>query len=126
MVCYQVIGCDLAVSGAVQAGQLELNVMMPVIAFNLCFMIDILSHAMNEVSKRCIDGIEANIDRCQHYAEESSALVTALSPHIGYTKAAEVAKDSLRTGKSIAEVTEEKGLLSREKILEILDPKNMT
>jgi len=126
MVCYQVIGCDLAVSGAVQAGQLELNVMMPVIAFNLCFMIDILSHAMTEVSKRCIDGIEANIDRCQHYAEESSALVTALSPHIGYTKAAEIAKDSLLTGKSIAEVTEEKGLLSREKILEILDPKNMT
>ena len=126
MVCYQVMGCDLAVSGAVQAGQLELNVMMPVIAFNLCFMIDILGHAMTEVKKRCIDGIQANVDRCLHYAEESLALATALSPHIGYAQAAEVAKEAYRTGKSIAEITEEKGLLSREKLKVILDPKNMT
>jgi len=126
MVCYQVMGCDLAVSGAVQAGQLELNVMMPVIAFNLCFMIDILSHAMAEVKKRCIDGIKANVDRCLHYAEESLALATALSPHIGYAQAAEIAKEAFQAGKSIAEVTEEKGLLSRKKINEILDPKNMT
>ncbi len=126
MVCYQVIGCDLAVSGAVQAGQLELNVMMPVIAFNLCFMIDILSHAMAEVKKRCIDGIQANIERCLRYAEESLALATALSPYIGYAKVAEVAKEAFRTGKSIAEVTEEKGLVSRDKIKSILDPKNMT
>ncbi len=126
MVCYQVMGCDLAVSGAVQAGQLELNVMMPVIAFNLCFMIDILSHAMTEVKKRCIDGIQANIDRCSYYAEESLALATALSPYIGYAQAAEVSKEAFRTGISIAEVTEKKGLLSREKIKKILDPKNMT
>ncbi|MFC2167360.1 aspartate ammonia-lyase [Acidobacteriota bacterium] len=126
MVCYQVIGCDLVVSGAVQAGQLELNVMMPVIAFNICFMIEILSHAMAEVKKRCIDGILANVDRCQHYAEESLALATALSPYIGYAKASEVAKEAFRTGKSIASVTEDKGLLSPDKIKEILDPKNMT
>jgi len=126
MVCYQVMGCDLAVSGAVQAGQLELNVMMPVIAFNLCFMIDILSHAMAEVKKRCIDGIQANVDRCSYYAEESLALVTALSPYIGYTQAAEISKEAFQTGKSIAEVTEAKGLLSKEKIKDILDPKNMT
>ncbi|MCJ7579509.1 MAG: aspartate ammonia-lyase [Candidatus Aminicenantes bacterium] len=126
MVCYQVLGCDLTVSGAVQAGQLELNVMMPVIAFNLNFMIDILGRAMAEVSTRCIDGIQANVERCQSYAEESLALATALSPHIGYEKASEVAREAYRTGKSIAEVTEEKGLLSREKIRKILDPKNLT
>lgn len=126
MVCYQVMGCDLAVSGAVQAGQLELNVMMPVIAFNLCFMIDILSHAMAEVKKRCIDGIQANVDRCSYYAEESLALATALSPYIGYVQAADVVKEAFQTGKSIAEVTEEKELLSKEKIKDILDPKNMT
>lgn len=126
MVCYQVVGCDLAVSGAVQAGQLELNVMMPVIAFNLCFMIDILGHAMAEVKKRCIDGIQANVDRCLRYAEESLALAMAFSPHIGYAKASEVAKEAFRAGKSIAEVTEEMGLLSKDKIKEILDLKNMT
>lgn len=126
MVCFQVVGCDSAVSGAVQAGQLELNVMMPVIIFNLCFMIDILGHAMTEVKKRCIDGIQANAERCLFYAEESLALVTALSPHIGYALASEVAKEAHRTGKSIAEVTEEKSLLSREKIRDILNPENMT
>jgi aspartate ammonia-lyase len=126
MVCYQVLGCDLTVSGAVQAGQLELNVMMPVIAFNLNFMIDILGRAMAEVSTRCIDGIQADVERCRFYAEESLALVTALSPFIGYAKAAEVAKEALRTGKSLAAVTEEMGLLSAEKIKDILDPKNMT
>jgi len=126
MVCYQVMGCDMAVSGAVQAGQLELNVMMPIIAYNLCFMIDILSHALTEVKKRCLDGIQANADRCQSYAEDSMALATALSPHIGYAQAAGVAREAFRTGKSIAQVTEEKELLSPEKIKEILNPKNMT
>lgn len=126
MVCNQVIGCDLAVSGAVQAGQLELNVMMPVIAFNLCFMIEILGHAMSEVKSRCIDGIHANEEQCRKYAEESLALATALSPHIGYMRAAVAVKEALRTGKSLAEVVREQGLLSREKIEKILDPRRMT
>jgi len=126
MVCYQVIGCDLVISGSAQAGQLELNVMMPVIAFNLDFMIRILSNALKEVKIRCIDGIMANVERCRQFAEGSIVLVTALSPHIGYEKAAEVAKKALEEGVTLREVIERDGLLSRERIDEILDPIKMT
>ncbi len=126
MVCYQVIGCDGAVSGAVQAGQLELNEMMPVIAFNLCFMIEILTNALNQLKTLCIEGIEANRERCQQYAGDSMGLATALSPHIGYSQAAEIAAKSLDEGKSLAEILLEKGLLTEEEIRKILDPKKMT
>jgi aspartate ammonia-lyase len=126
MVCYQVIGCDLVISGSAQAGQLELNVMMPVIAFNLDFMIRILSNALKEVKIRCIDGIMANVERCRRYAEGSIALVTALSPHIGYEKAAEVAKKALEEGVTLREIIAREELLSRERIDEILDPIKMT
>ncbi|NIM89794.1 MAG: aspartate ammonia-lyase [Candidatus Aminicenantes bacterium] len=126
MVCFQVIGCDLAVSTAVQAGQLELNVMMPVIAFNLSFMIQILGNSFREVKTRCIDGIQADDERCRRYAESSLGLVTALSPYIGYSKAAEVAIEALKTGKSLTEVVEERGLLNKERLREILDPAKMT
>jgi aspartate ammonia-lyase len=126
MVCYQVIGCDLAVSTAVQAGQMELNVMMPVIAFNLTFMIQILGNSLREVKTRCIDGIQANVERCRMYAESSLGLAIALSPVIGYMKAAEVAKEALAKGKTLIEVVEEKGLLSKERLGEILDPAKMT
>ncbi len=126
MVCCQVIGCDHVISGAVQAGQLELNVMMPVIAFNLCFMIEILTHALNQVKTRCIDGIEANAERCREYAEKSVGLVAALSPHIGFLQAAEIAKKSLAEGRPLAELVLEKGLLTQKRIEEILNPKKMT
>jgi aspartate ammonia-lyase len=126
MVCYQVIGCDLAVSTAVQAGQLELNVMMPVIAFNLSFMIQILGNSLREVKTRCIDWIQVNVERCRMYAESSLGLAIALSPVIGYAKAAEVAKEALEKKKSLIEVVEEKGLLSKERLREILDPTKMT
>jgi len=126
MVCYQVIGCDLAVSTAVQAGQLELNVMMPVVSFNLCFMIKILGNSLREVKERCIEGIQANAEHCRMYAEASIGLATALSPAIGYLRAAEVAKEALEKGKTLVEVVEEKGLLSKEELREILDPTKMT
>lgn len=126
MVCYQVMGCDLAVSTAAQAGQMELNVMMPVIAFNLSFMIQILGNALREAKTRCIDGIQANVERCRMYAESSLGLVTALSPVIGYVNAAKVAKEALEKGKTLIEVVEEKGLLSKERLREILDPAKMT
>ncbi len=126
MVCYQIIGCDCVISGSAQAGQLELNVMMPVIAFNLEFMIRILTNALKEVKVRCIDGIKANAERCRQYAEGSMALVTALSPHIGYEKAAEVAKMALKEGMTLREIIAREGLLSKGKIDEILDPSKMT
>lgn len=126
MVCFQVLGCDLVVSGAAQAGQLELNVMMPVIVFNLDFMITLLANALNEVRRRCIQGIKANRERCLAYAQQSLGVATALSPHIGYLRSAEVAEQALREGKSLAEVLESKGYLNKESIKAILDPWKMT
>jgi len=126
MVCYQVFGSDLVVCGAAQAGQLELNVMMPVIAFNLDFMISILANALKEVTQRCIRGIVANENRCREYAQQSLGIVTALSPHIGYLRSAEVANQARREGKSLVEVLESKGILDKESIKAILDPLKMT
>lgn len=126
MVCYQVFGSDLVVSGAAQAGQLELNVMMPVIAFNLDFMISILANALKEVRSRCIQGIVANSERCRKYAQQSLGIVTALSPHIGYLRSSEVASLALREGKSLVEVLESMGYLDKESIEAILDPWKMT
>jgi aspartate ammonia-lyase len=126
MVCYQVFGSDLVVSGAAQAGQLELNVMMPVIAFNLDFMISILTNAIKEVSLRCIRDIGANKDRCRWYAEQSMGIVTALSPHIGYLRSAEVAEEALEKGKSLGDVLRAKGELDHKSIKAILDPWEMT
>lgn len=126
MVCYQVLGSDVAITGAAQAGQLELNVMMPVIIFNLDFMIAILTNALNEVGSRCIQGIVANSERCREYAEQSLGIVTALSPHIGYLRSAEVADQALREGKSVVEVLVSKRFLDKESIDAILDPWKMT
>ncbi|MFC2158797.1 lyase family protein, partial [Acidobacteriota bacterium] len=126
MVCYQVIGCDLVISGASQAGQLELNVMMPVIAFNICFMITILSNGLKQLDSLCIKGITADENRCRRYAEDSLGLVTALSPCIGYAHAADLAKEAVISGKSVVDVIREKGILTDEQIKKVLDPEWMT
>jgi aspartate ammonia-lyase len=126
MVCYQVIGCDLVVCGAAQAGQLELNVMMPVIIFNLDFMISILANALDAVNSRCIQGIVANSERCREFAVRSLGIVTALSPHIGYLRSADVADQLRKEGGNLIEVLEAKGFLDKERITSILDPWKMT
>jgi aspartate ammonia-lyase len=126
MVCYQVIGCDTAISNAVHAGQLEVNVMMPVISFNLNFMIEILGNALKQVKERCVDGIKAVPERCRTYAEGSIGIVTALSPYIGYLKAAEIAKEAVDQEKTIIEVIKERRLLTKAQIKKILDPARMT
>ncbi|MBI1804810.1 MAG: aspartate ammonia-lyase [Ignavibacteriae bacterium] len=126
MVCFQVIGCDATILLAAQAGQLELNVMMPVVAFNLLHAIEILTNAIGVFVKYCVSGITANSKRCEEYAEGSISIVTVLNPHIGYTKAAEVAKEALRSGKSIKEIVLEKGYLTREKLDKIFDLRAMT
>ncbi|HET9088477.1 MAG TPA: aspartate ammonia-lyase [Acidobacteriaceae bacterium] len=126
MVSFQVIGNDTAVAFAVQAGQLELNVMMPTMAYNVMQSISILAKMLGQFDRFCIAGITANEARCQQYAQSTVSLATALNPYIGYAKAAEIVKESVATGRSIIELAREKKLLSEGEIAEILDPVRMT
>ena len=126
MVCFQAIGCDTTVLLAAQAGQLELNVMMPVVAYNLLHPLEILSNAVEAFVRLCVTGITANAGRCKAFAEGSMSIVTVLNPHIGYAGAAEIAKEYLASGKSIREIVLDKGLMSAEKLDEIFDLRAMT
>lgn len=126
MVCFQVLGCDTTIVYAAQAGQLELNVMMPVVAFNLIHEIEILKNAVAAFVKFCVNGISANKERCQMYAEGSMSIVTVLNPHIGYAKAAEIAKEYLSSGKSIKQLVLEKRVMTEEKLEEVFNLYNMT
>jgi aspartate ammonia-lyase len=126
MVSFQVIGSDAAVALAVQAGQLELNVMMPTMAYNVMQSITIMTNMLRELSERCIKGITANATRCEFYSQSTVSLATALNPYVGYAKAAEIVKESVATGKSIVEIARTKGYLSEEQIKQILDPARMT
>jgi aspartate ammonia-lyase len=126
MVCFQVMGYDHAIALAAQAGQLELNVMMPLIAYNLIHSIEILGNTIAALTERCIKGITANQERCLAYAEGSLALVTALNPHIGYLNAAAVAKESLETGQSLRQIVLERGLMSEEELANVLNLEQMS
>ncbi len=126
MVAFQIIGNDLTLAMAGQAGQLELNVMMPVAAWNLLQSIQIASNASKIFAKFCVEGITANEEVMKHYAEMSSALATALSPRIGYEKAAEIAKKAVSTKSSIRKLAEETSGLSQEELDKLLDLKKMT
>jgi len=126
MVCYQVIGCDTTVCTAADAGQLELNVMMPVIAWNSLHSSAILRESMLALRTRCVAGIEADVERCRELMDRSTAVATALSPYIGYAKTAEIAKDSVKTGRPIRELVLERGLLDSTKLDEILSADAMT
>ncbi|HWP81934.1 MAG TPA: aspartate ammonia-lyase [Bacteroidota bacterium] len=125
-VCYQVLGCDTTILMSAQAGQLELNVMMPVVAFNLIHEIEILRNAIDVYIKFCLAGITANAERCQFYAENSTSVVTVLNPHIGYLAAAEIAKEYIKSGKPIRELVVEKGLLKKEQLDKVFDLRGMT
>lgn len=126
MVCFQVMGYDGAIALAAQAGQLELNVMMPLIAYNLIHSIELLGNTLAILGERCLQGMTAQQDRCLAYAEGSLALVTALNPHIGYLNAAAVAKESLATGKSIRQVVLDQGLLDEATLNTVLDLEHMS
>lgn len=126
MVCFQVMGNDLCVLLAGQAGQLELNVMMPVIAHNLFGSMDILIAATKAFADRCVMGIVANRDRAKAWLERNAILVTALNPVIGYEKGAEVAKEAMESGRAIREVVLEKEFLSEEQVDRLLDIRSMT
>ncbi len=125
-VAAQVIGNDAAITIGGQAGCLELNVMMPVMAHNLLESIHILGSVSREFAGRCVDGITVNRERCVHFAESTAALATALAPAIGYDKAAEVAKRSLREEVTLRQVVLEEGLLSEEELDRLLDFRAMT
>jgi aspartate ammonia-lyase len=126
MVCFQVMGYDSAIALAAQAGQLELNAMMPLIAYNLIHSIEILGNTIAALTERCIEGITANRERCLAYAEGSLALVTALNTHIGYLNAAAVAKESLETGKSLRQIVLEQGLMSETDLATVLNLEQMS
>ncbi len=125
MVSFQVIGNDTAVAFAVQAGQLELNVMMPTMAYSVLQSITIMTNMLRQFTGLCVAGITANPDRCEYYLHRTVALATALNPYIGYAEAAEIAKESIRTGRSIIDISRSSGYLTEEQISQILDPQGM-
>jgi fumarate hydratase class II len=125
-VCYQALGLDTTVALAAEAGQLELNVMMPVIAHNMVFSLIILGNATLVLAERCVDGIEADEKQCAYWLERSPALVTALAPKIGYAEAAKLAKEALATGLTVKELVLKKRMLEGKELEEVLDLRAMT
>jgi fumarate hydratase, class II len=126
MVAAQVIGNDATVAWGGAAGNFELNVMMPVIAFNLLQSIEITANVARLLADRCIAGLEANVERNRAMIEQSLAMVTSLAPKIGYDKAAEIAKESVRTGRTVRELASEKQVLPPEELERALDPRGQT
>jgi aspartate ammonia-lyase len=126
MVCFQAMGNDAAIAAAAEAGQLELNVMMPLVAHNLVFTMEILSHASRTFADRCVVGIEADAAMCAHWLERSPALVTALAPKIGYTEAAKLAKEAVAKNVTVRQLVIDKGLLKGAELEAVLDLRAMT
>jgi aspartate ammonia-lyase len=124
-VAFEVIGNDLTVTMAAEAGQLELNAMEPVIAFCLFTSLDMLGRACRALVQRCVQGITANRDHCRQLVENSIGLVTALNPILGYEKASQIAEEALQTGKSVMEVVLEKGYMNLEELERVLSPQKM-
>ncbi len=126
MVGFQAVGADVTTALAVQAGQLELNVMMPAMAWNVLHSARILTNTMRVLATKCVDGIQANAERCRYYANATISIAAALNPYIGYAAAAEIAKESVKTGKTVTEIALERKLLDPKLMKEILDPYRMT
>jgi fumarate hydratase, class II len=126
MVAAQVIGNDATITLAGMSGVFELNVMMPLIAYNLLQSIEILGNAARLLAEKCVDGIEANVERCEELVEKSLAMVTSLVPKIGYDAAAEIAKESVKTGKTVRELCRERKVLPEDELREALDPWGQT
>jgi aspartate ammonia-lyase len=126
MICFQVMGNDQSIAFCSQAGQLELNVMMPLIIFNILMSHRIFESGLRIFTEKCIRGITANEENCRHFAERSTSLVTALNPYIGYLKAAQVAKEVMKSQKSIREIVLEQELMSEADLNKALDLEAMT
>jgi aspartate ammonia-lyase len=125
-VCFDVIGADVAVTLAASAGQLQLNVFEPLIAFRLLSAISEMRNACVVLRERCVQGITANADRLRYFVEHSIGVVTALVPAIGYERATQVAKEALDSGRGVYDVVREKGLLTRQELDRLLNPEAMT
>ncbi|MFI3294658.1 MAG: aspartate ammonia-lyase [Rikenellaceae bacterium] len=124
-VAFKVIGNDLTITIAAEAGQLELNVMEPMIVHSLFESINMLARAMNTLGEKCIQGITANVEHCRQMVYNSIGLVTALNPYLGYETSTELAKDALNSGRGIYELVLEKGLMSKDELDNVLKPENM-
>ncbi|OEH87016.1 aspartate ammonia-lyase [Desulfuribacillus stibiiarsenatis] len=125
-VAYQVMGNDTVISNASSAGQFELNVMVPVLSFNLIQSIHIMNHSFRVFTDYCVEGIQANMKHLQEFIDKSVGIITAVSPYIGYEKASMIAKEAVKTGKSVQELCLEHHVLSKEEIDSYLDPYRMT
>jgi aspartate ammonia-lyase len=125
-VCQQVWGCDATILAACAGGQLELNVMMPVIAWNALHASTLLSNAMKVLTTGCVSGIQADEARCRELLDRSTAVATALSPYIGYAETADIAKTAVATGRSIADIVRERALMPEDRLAAILSPDAMT
>lgn len=126
MVCFHVIGCDTGIALATQAGQLELNVMMPMISYNILFSIKILTNAIRQLRKFCIDDITANELVCRKYAEESIGIATILNKYIGYENASKIAQKSSRSDKNIIDIIRSENILTENQLEKILDINSLT
>jgi aspartate ammonia-lyase len=125
-VCYQALGCDTTVAMGAEAGQLQLNVMMPVITHNIVFAMQILANACRQFDRECVRGIEADEKQCGYWLERSPALVTALAPRIGYAESAALAKEAIKTGLTVKALVEQKKILPPDQLDEVLDLRAMT
>ena len=125
-VAFQVIGNDLTITLASEAGQLQLNVMEPILALNLFQSVDMLTAAIDTLRLRCIRGITANHDHCREMVERSIGIVTAVVPALGYERASEVAKEALATGRAVRDLILEKGYLSAAQLDDLLSIEAMT
>jgi fumarate hydratase class II len=125
MVCAQVIGYDAAIAWCAAAGNFELNVMMPVIAFDLLDAIELLAAGSRNFAEKLVDGLEADHARAEGYVEQSLAMGTALAPEIGYDKTAALVKEAYATGRTIRDVAREKSGISAEHLADLLDPQSL-
>ena len=125
-VCQQVWGCDATILAACAGGQLELNVMMPVIAWNALHASKILTNAMRVLDTRCVAGIQADAARCRELLDRSTAVATALSPYIGYAQTADIAKSAVTSGRAIADIVRERQLMPEDQLARVLSPEAMT
>src|SRR3989442_6214129 len=126
MVCYQALGNDVTIAAAAEAGQLELNVMMPVIAHNVLFTMRILTNASRVFAERCVEGIEADRAQSEYWLERSPALVTALAPRIGYAEAAKLAKEAVAKNVTVRQLVMGKGVLKGKDLEAVLELLAMT
>jgi len=126
MVAFQVIGYETTVNYAAQAGQIQLNVMMPVIGYSVLEAAKILTNCARHLNEKCVSGIEVDVERCRMYFEKSMGTATVLNPVIGYLNTAEVVKESIKTGRSLKEIILERGILTEGELKRALDPARIT